>query len=144
MITRPLELASRLRREPRSFDWLFYVNGGLIVLFFFLFGSRFVLAPGFTALPASAGSNLNARTTTHHITVHSERQILAGDGPRDLRGLGEWLEAQAKTVKQPVLLVLSNHEVDLDLITRIKTVAEEAGFEVHVAAVEPASTRGRK
>ena len=32
MITRPLDLASRLRPEPRSFDWLFYVNGGVIVL----------------------------------------------------------------------------------------------------------------
>ena len=46
MITRPLELSSRLRPEPRTFDWVFYVNGGLIVLFFSLFGSQFVLAPG--------------------------------------------------------------------------------------------------
>ena len=46
MITRPLDLSSRLRSPSRSFDFLFYVNGGLIVLFFGLFGSRFVLSPG--------------------------------------------------------------------------------------------------
>jgi len=46
MITRPLDLASKLRPPPRDFDFVFLVNGGLIVMFFMLFGSRFVLAPG--------------------------------------------------------------------------------------------------
>ena len=32
MLSRPLDLASRLRPEPRNFDWLFIVNGGLIAL----------------------------------------------------------------------------------------------------------------
>ena len=138
MITRPLELASRLRPEPRSFDWAFFVNALLIVLFFSLFGSRFVLAPGFSALPAIAGSNANARPATHHITVHSERQILAGDGLRDVAGLKVWLEAQAKTARQsPVLLVVSKEDVDLGLITRITSVAVAAGFDVQIASVEP-------
>ncbi|HEY8931687.1 MAG TPA: hypothetical protein VIM44_00065, partial [Rariglobus sp.] len=46
MITRPLNLSARLRPPPRGFEFLFYVNGGLIALFFVLFGSRFVLSPG--------------------------------------------------------------------------------------------------
>lgn len=46
MIVRPLDLASRLRPEPRDFDALFYVNAGMLALFFSLFGSRFVIAPG--------------------------------------------------------------------------------------------------
>ena len=65
MITRPLDLASKLRPEPRNFDWLFFVNAGLLVLFFVLFGSRFVLAPGegqgaargrAASMPSAAGS----------------------------------------------------------------------------------------
>ena len=32
MITRPLDLASKLRPEPRNFDWLFFVNAGLLSL----------------------------------------------------------------------------------------------------------------
>ena len=46
MITRPLDLASKLRPEPRSLDALFYVNVGVLALFFTMLGSRFVLAPG--------------------------------------------------------------------------------------------------
>ena len=46
MITRPLDLAAKMRAEPRSFDALFYVNVGVLALFFLVFGSRFVLAPG--------------------------------------------------------------------------------------------------
>jgi biopolymer transport protein ExbD len=32
MITRPLDLASKLRPEPRNFDFLFLINGGLILI----------------------------------------------------------------------------------------------------------------
>ena len=46
MITHPLDLASRLRPPPRNHDVLFFLNGALIMMFFVLFGSRFVLAPG--------------------------------------------------------------------------------------------------
>ena len=46
MITRPLDLSSRLRRPPSGYEFIFYVNAGLIVLLFVLFGSRFVLSPG--------------------------------------------------------------------------------------------------
>ena len=72
MITRPLDLASRLRPPPRSFDSLFFVNVGVIALFFFVFGSRFVLAPGlgvnFT-LPELRGADAGAARTTHVISV---------------------------------------------------------------------------
>ena len=66
MITHPLDLASRLRPPPRSFDALFLVNGGLIILFFFLFGSRFVLAPGLGVgfqLPEMAAAGAGAAPT---------------------------------------------------------------------------------
>lgn len=138
MITRPLDLASRLKPPPRSNDWIFLVNAGLLALFFSLFGSRFVLAPGFSALPGVVGASTNARTATHHITVHGERQILAGDGLRDFAGLRSWLTAQAKASRQPpVLLVVAKPEVDLELMARITSEAVQAGFEVQVASVEP-------
>ncbi len=144
MITRPLDLSSRLRPAPRSFDALFYVNVGLIALFFTLFGSRFVLAPGISVLPTIAGSDANARRTTHTITVWNERQILAGDGLQDLAGLGDWLREQARTAKAPTLLVLSNHGVEVDLIAKIFSAAENAGFTVHIASVEPQKERATR
>ena len=142
MISRPLDLASRLRPEPRNFDWLFIVNVGLIVLFFSFFGSRFVLAPGVTVLPEIAGAEVSARTTTHHITVNSERQIIAGDGPRDLESLKLWLRQEAGTVKKPVLLVQFNGVRDVNLLTTILSAAAAAGFETHVAAIEPRQQTG--
>lgn len=141
MITRPLDLASKLRPEPRSFDALFFVNVGLIVLFFSLFGSRFVLAPGITVLPEIAGTNAGAHTTTHYITVLGDRQIIAGDGLRDLEGLRVWLAQEARTVKpgqKPVLLVQSNADrVSAGLLAQIVSTARQAGFITQVASVEP-------
>lgn len=138
MITRPLDLASRLRPAPRNGDWLFFVNAGLIVLFFGLFGSRFVLAPGVTMLPAVAGATAAARTTTHTVSVVNARQIFAGDGVRTPEQLRPWLAAQAKTVREPVLLVQAHAGVELEIVARIASLAREAGFAVQMAAVEPA------
>src|SRR4051812_7709238 len=46
MITRPFDLVSRLNAPPRDFNAIAWVNVGVIVLFFGILGSRFVLAPG--------------------------------------------------------------------------------------------------
>lgn len=152
MISRPLDLASKLRPEPRSFDWLFYVNAGLLVLFFSLFGSRFVLAPGVTMLPGIAGADAQARPTTHYITVNDDRQILAGDGLRDLAGLSTWLRQQAsdwradrtRSSARPVLLIQSNKGVDFDLVAQIISAAQENGFAVQAASVEPSAKAGAR
>jgi biopolymer transport protein ExbD len=149
MITRPLDLASRLRPEPRNFDWLFYVNVGLIALFFTLFGSRFVLAPGLGVefrLPVMAGANAGARQTTHAITVMGSGQILTADGDRKLDQLDEWMTRQAKGVKNPVLLVRADAAVPLTVLAAISSAAKSAGFvEVVLAAGEQAAEkRGRR
>lgn len=144
MITRPLDLASKLRPEPRSFDWLFLVNGGLVVLFFSIFGSRFVLAPGVAVLPAVAGANASARTTTHQISIVSANQIFAGDGLRDLEQLNEWLIEQAREARNssPVLLLQVNARVEYDVVARITSMANANGFAVQIAAVEPLPRSG--
>jgi biopolymer transport protein ExbD len=140
MITRPLDLASRLRPPPRSFDWLFFVNAGLIVLFFSLFGSRFVLAPGVAIdfqLPEVAGARAAARPTTHYVRVTSTGQIFAGDGLRDLAQLRIWLEQQAKTNAHPTLLIQASSSVRMSIINAIVSAATAAGFSVQYAAAEP-------
>jgi biopolymer transport protein ExbD len=137
MITRPLDLAAKLRLEPRNFDFLFYVNGGLIVLFFSMFGSRFVLAPGLgvdfqmAQMPPSA---LGAARTTTTISVRRDGVIFAERGPVTLPQLREWLREQAKGTKQPVLLVRSDASVMASVLTEIFTTATEEGFNVVVGA----------
>lgn len=143
MITRPLDLASKMRPPPRSLDWLFFVNAGLIVLFFSLFGSRFVLAPGLPVgfrLPEVPGAERHARPTTHVITVTDTGQVLTTDGLKKLHELTPWLNAQRKGEARPSLLVRGGAGVPLAIFTDIVGAAESAGFEVLMAGGEP---RGR-
>lgn len=145
MITRPLDLASKLRREPRSFDGLFFINGGLIVLFFLLFGARFVLAPGLDIdyqLPEIAGANAGARATTHYVTVVNAGQIFAGDGLRELEELDQWFREQARTVQPATLQIQASGDVEMSVITAIASAARRAGFVgIQIAATEPGTAR---
>lgn len=140
MITRPLDLASKLRPEPRSFDGLFFVNGGLIVVFFYLFGSQFVLAPAVGVdfrLPQVPAESMVAQPATHHVSVTDSEQILVRDGLLTMEQLPGWLAAQAKTVKEPVLLIAASDGVPTATAFQIAGAADAAGFKVRFAAAEP-------
>jgi biopolymer transport protein ExbD len=147
MITRPLDLASKLRREPRSNDWLFWVNGGLLVLFFNLFGSPWVLAPALGVefrLPTMEGAAAEAQAATHHINVTDAGMIIVPDGRVTMDELEGWLDREmkkwkAKKASPPaVLLVFAGRGVPLQLQTQIAGAARKAGFAlVCFAAEEP-------
>ena len=146
MITRPLELAAKLRPEPRDFDGLFLVNAGLLVLFFALFGSRFVLAPGLGVdfrLPQASGVNANARPPTHVIDVINSGQIFTSDGLRKMSELGVWLKSQAAQTEAPVLLVRAGEDVSVAVLADVASAARSAGFSMLLAAGEPAGRGGR-
>lgn len=147
MITRPLDLAAKMRSDPRSFDWLFFVNGGLIVLFFFLFGSRFVLAPGLALEPRLAeiaGANATARMTTEVISVLSSGQILTRDGTRKLEELTAWLVKQRGNEREPTLLVHAGGAGAIARLVEISNAAQLAGYKVLLAAedVRPTERAG--
>jgi biopolymer transport protein ExbD len=129
MITRPLDLASRLRPEPRNFDWLFYVNVVVLVFFFSLYGSPFVLAPGLSVqLPVAAGANANAKPITHFISVLPSGRVLTPEGPLKLEQLETWLAKQATTAKSPVLLVRGDRAVSMSTFGLISGTARRVGF----------------
>jgi biopolymer transport protein ExbD len=137
MLTRPLDVASKLRSEPRSMDWLFFVNVGLIAAFFGFFASRFVVSPGLAVdfeLPHAPGTVASARPTTHVITVTNSGQIIATDGVHEIDELQGWLQTQAKTVKDPTLLVRASGRVPMAVVTQIIGMARAAGFGVEVAS----------
>lgn len=141
MITRPLDLASKLRPEPRNFGALFFVNAGLLVLFFSLFGSRFILAPGVEIdfqLPRVEGASANARPPTHVITVTNSGQVFTGGGPRKLEELPAWLKDQVRGVAEPTLLMQVEARVPNSIVAKITGEAARAGF-AHVlyAAEDP-------
>ncbi len=148
MITRPLDLTSKLRPEPRSFDFLFFVNVGLIVLFFDLLGSRFVLAPGLGVefqMPEMTGAVAAASATDRYISVLPSGQIFA-DGLLSMDQLRDWLKVEARKLHQPSLLVRASSGVPISELTEIVSAAREAGFSRVVwGAEEPANeTTDRK
>ena len=153
MITRPLELASRLRPEPRNFDWLFFVNAGLLVLFFSLGGSRFVLAPGLAVdLPRLPGARAGATPTSHHISVTSSGGIFVDSGPVTPKELKRWLATEGEKWRRdagkknlrPALLVGASSEVKMGLLADLATAADAAGFTVVWAEEEPPAESGER
>ena len=134
MITRPLDLLSKLRPPPRNYDFLFLVNGGLIALFFVLFGSRFVLSPGLRLnnadimLPASSDAVRSATATPVSVSVNANGQIWGDTGQIPLPKLREWLAAQAKRSPGSTLLVIGDIRAPMDVFTSISDAATAAGF----------------
>jgi biopolymer transport protein ExbD len=142
MIVRPLDLASKLRPEPRDFDMLFYVNLGLLALFFTLFGSRFVLAPGLSLnfeVPQVAGAGQGATPTTSYLSVLRTGQIFTDDGLFSMAQLQDWLQAQAKQSRRPSLLIRASAGAPVSSLTEISNLAFKAGYvRVVLGAEEPA------
>lgn len=145
MITRPLDLSSKLRLPPRNFDFLFLVNGGLIALFFTLFSSHFVLSPGLRVngadliLPVVPGGIENAVATPVSVSVNATGQIFIDTGLVSPTRLREWLAAQAKREPGVALLVIIDARVPMEMIASISDAAIAAGFGRVQFAVQPAT-----
>src|SRR3954465_14394183 len=135
MITRPLELSAKLRPPPKNFDFIFLVNGGLIALFFVLFGSRFVLSPGLRVngrdlhLSSSPTALVDPIPTSVVISVTSSEQIFIDGGMVRSRGpLGDWLRAQGKKQPGAALLVQEDASVPQRVMLEIIDLAQQAGL----------------
>jgi biopolymer transport protein ExbD len=137
MIARPLDLASRLRPPPHGTGALHYVNVGLLGLFFVVFGSRFVLAPGLGVdfqLPQQPGAQAGAARASTVISVLRSGQIFTNAGLLDLGQLGAWLQARAAREPNPTLLIRASSEVSLAKLVEIEGVARAAGYSVLLGA----------
>lgn len=142
MITRPLDLSSRLKQPSRGFEALFYVNGVLIALFFILFGSRFVLSPGL-------GVEFQVPTLPHAVDAAAPSDVvIAIKGPEmafvegakvNFVGLRQYLHAKAKSRPGLRLLIQADATLTTRDLTEVYEMARAAGFEaVHIAAEPPA------
>lgn len=133
MITRPLDLAARLRPAPRGLDTLFYVNVGALAVFFFVFGSRFVLAPGLAvdfALPRAERAATSSLATDVVIAVPAPDMAVVDGAVLDFKGLGGWLRARAGAAEAPRkrLLVQASGALPARDLARLYTLAADAGF----------------
>jgi len=142
MITRPLDLATRLRPAPRSFDYLFWINGVIIALFFTFFGSRFVLSPGMgigrveEILPPIHNAVQGAVPTQLTVAVTEAGLLYIDTGFVSFGQFREWLAAEAKRTPGAALLVRLNLKNPASLLAQITSAAEELGLKVQLAGVE--------
>jgi biopolymer transport protein ExbD len=110
---------------------LHYVNVILLVLFFSLLGSRFVLSPGLGVdfeLPTLDGARAGAAQTAYYINVLRSGQIFTDDGLVDMGQLHDWLKARAAHDARPTLLIRASKEVNLSELIEIQEAARTAGF----------------
>lgn len=145
MIARPLDLASRLRPPPHGTGALHYVNVGVLGLFFALFGSRFVLAPGLGVdfqLPQQPGAQSGAAQASHVISVLRSGQIFTDEGLVDMGQLREWLKSRAAHDPRPSLLIRASSQVTLSELIEIEGAAHDAGYRVLLGAEDRGSQPG--
>jgi biopolymer transport protein ExbD len=153
MLTRPLDLASRLRPAPRNFDHVFLINVGLIALFFTVFDSPYVISPtlevGGFELPVAAKAGVGGPNPTLSITVTvgaapGSPAIYVVNGLHNMTQFKARLKEYARTVKDPVLFMRVDRRVPFGDWTDIYAAAEEAGFRVETAAQSKAEDPAAK
>ncbi len=145
MISGPLELQSRLSPPPRDLDVFAWVNAGLIVLFFALLGSRFVLAPGLPvgldgdsalALPRMEGAAENAVPASVVVSYLREDVILFEGGKFTLSELRKQMELYAKEHPGAVMLVRADRQVSIQDFAKLASMASQVGFSQAQLAME--------
>lgn len=143
MITQPLDLVSKLRTSPRDFDVFFWANGALIVLFFALLGSRFVLASGELIgvgaqeeydLPRGAATVQAAASVV--VSYRRDEMILFEGGIYDIREFRSVLEAYTRKHPEATLLVRADRQVSIQGFKELCDLARAAGFANVLLATE--------
>jgi biopolymer transport protein ExbD len=146
MITRPLDLESRLSPPPRDLDFMAWVNVGMMVLFFGLFGSRFVLAPGplidvtgqsAIEVPHVGTLAEGAGVASVVVSYRRDNVILFEGGMYSLADLRKHLEGYAAKHPGAVMLVRSDRQVSVQDILKLCEMAKSVGFAYVQLAAEP-------
>jgi len=149
MITRPLDLESRLSPPPRDLDFFAWVNVVVIALFFVLLGSRFVLAPGVAIgvgdgggiEPPSAGpSTTTPGPASMVVSVRRDNVILFEGGVYSLADLRKQMGDYTKNHSGAVLLVRADRQVSVQALLDLCEAAKSVGFaNVLLAGESPAA-----
>ncbi len=146
MITRPLDLESRLSPPPRDLDFVGWVNVGVIVLFFSLLGSRFVLAPGMPigvaddpsqlVLPQGEGTPESTGPASVVVSYRRDNVILFEGGMYSLPDLRKQMADYAAKHPGAVMLVKADRQVSMQAFLDLCAMAREVGFAHVVVAKE--------
>jgi biopolymer transport protein ExbD len=144
MITRPLDLSSKLSAPPRDLDVMFWVNVAAVGLFFALLGSRFVLAPGMPVGVGAGGAlelpqvgNVMHGTASVVVSYRRDNMILFDGGIYEFSNFGPVLEEYARRHPGTAMLVRVDKQVSMQGFLDLCDLAREAGFANVLVAAEP-------
>lgn len=145
MITRPLDIESRLSRPPRDLDLFFWVNTAAVALFFTLLGSRFVLAPGqLVQVGAATGALELPQTATAApgaasvvVSYRRDNMVIFEGGIHELRDLRKPMETYVRKHPGSVLLVRVDRQVTMQGFLDLCDMARDVGFVQVLVAAEP-------
>ncbi|MFI5335289.1 MAG: ExbD/TolR family protein [Opitutales bacterium] len=143
MITRPLDLESRLSRPPRDLDVFFWVNLAAVALFFTLMGSRFVLAPGQLVQVGQTPGELPQITSAAPgaasvvVSYRRDNMVIFDGGIHELRDLRQPMETYVRKHPGSVLLVRVDRQVSMQGFLDLCDLARKAGFIQVLVAAEP-------
>lgn len=143
MKARPFNFEAHLRRKSRRLDPVPFIDACLIVIFFSLFGSTYVFAPGVTLnLPTSRTAILDALPVYEVLTVgeiEGSERILYDGRIFNLETFEKSLIGSESERGGVTLLVRMDEDVSVRTLSEVCDIARGAGFrEVQIAA-EPAT-----
>lgn len=149
MITQPFNFAAHVQRPRAGLDLVPFLDVCIIALFFGVFASRFVLAPGQAIdlhLPVTEAGSADALPTSRVVTVGevNGREMLIFEGRiLDIAKFQRFLEERTGQFQGEVLLVRMDRDVSMVLLVRVLETAKGAGFDQVLLAAEPeAATAG--
>lgn len=138
MITRPLDLESKLSPPPRDLDTMFWVNVGVVMLFFSVLGSQFVLASGelvqVMELPRISSPSQGATSVV--VSYRRDNMVLFEGGIYTLGDLQPRMEQYVKEHPGAVMLVRFDQAVSLQGFMDLCDLARKAGFANVLLATE--------
>jgi biopolymer transport protein ExbD len=146
MITRPLDLQSKLSAPPRDADVLFWLNVGAVALFFALFGSQFILLPGERVdlkgfvLPETNSAGRGMASVV--VSYRRDNMVLFEGGIYELRELLVPMEKYARQHPGSTMLVRVDKQVSVQGLLDLFDLAKQAGFAQVLLAAEQRPDEG--
>ena len=141
MITRPLDLESRMSPPPRDLNFVAWVNVGLIVLFFTLLGSRFVPATGVLVGMDVLATGASGPSVV--VNYRGPNVIMFDDGIYSMSDLKKQMERYIKTHPDAWVLVQMDGQAPLQAFADLTRLAKELGYSYVVLSTGDEPPAGR-
>jgi len=126
-----LGLETELPKRARLNLWPF-LDLCAIGLFFVLFSSKFVMAPGLTLALPEVGSSQVATSSIYEVMtvseVKGEEMIFFQDSVLNIESLGRYLEKRGPAPRDATLLVKADVAVSMKTFSALTELAIKAGY----------------